>query len=461
MTRIFYEVIDGLYHRAAPLARRWLPASLKRRLFGVVGRIETQLERHRAQQQPPNLSAQAPLLPAETFTGSVVLANNALAWGGAERQLVNTMLGLEARLNEPVILLCQKLGEHTDYDFYKPALATVRGQVRNMSAPTDANALLIHGGQNIRDAIEWLPPDVRERIHCLASDFLALRPRAVHAWQDAMSIEAGYAAALVGVPRIILAARNLAPTNFAYHRPYMRAAYLQLAAHPKVRMLNNSKAGAKSYAAWLGLPQEHIHVLRNGYNFSQPLTEPAFALRAKFNIPATAPLIGSVFRFYDEKRPLLWIEVAARIAAKMPDAHFIVFGTGPLLPDARAAAAFRGFAARLHTPGAAPDAAAMMPAFDVFLLTSKHEGTPNVVLEASACGVPVVATAAGGTAETILDGVTGRVATNDSAENLAAHVLAILSDASFRETCAQKGPAFVKERFGLDRMIDETLAAYR
>lgn len=459
MTRFFYDLAGAVYDRAAPLARRWLPAPIKRRLFGLVGGIEACLEHGRSRPPAPNLAAARPRLAPSAFTGPIVLVNNALAWGGAERQLINTILGLEMRLGEPVTLLCQKLGEHADYDFYRPALVEMRGPARNMGSLSDAYAQLSsEDAASIDDMIAWLPVDVRDRIVQLTGDFLALKPRIVHAWQDALSIEAGYAAALAGVPRIVLSGRNLTPTRFAYHRPYMREAYAQLAAHPNVRMLNNSEAGARDYTAWLGLPAGRIRVLRNGFDFDA-LGDPA-PICARYGIPPEAPIIGSVFRFYEEKRPLLWIEAAAHIAAARPDAHFIVFGIGPLLTEARALAALRGFSARLHTPGAAPDAATQAAAFDVFMLTSKHEGTPNVVLEASAHGVPVVITDAGGAAEAVLEGMTGYV-TDDQPAALAARVLTILDDDQFRARCAEGGPAFVRARFGLDRMIDETLDVYR
>ena len=53
-------------------------------------------------------------------------------------------------------------------------------------------------------------------------------------------------------------------------------------------------------------------------------------LRAEWHIPVNVPLIGGMFRFREEKRPLLWIEVAAQIAHVVPDVHFIIFGEGPM-----------------------------------------------------------------------------------------------------------------------------------
>jgi glycosyltransferase involved in cell wall biosynthesis len=466
MALFLVRLADAAYEHVSPIARRWLPASVKRRFFGLVGAIEVALAAGRTRAPIRPLRDAAPLLGPHAFAdGPILLVNNGLAWGGAERQLVNTILGLEARQDRPLRLICQKLGEQADYDFYLPALSTTRCAPRNMATFSEARARLssefgADTMQSSDETIAWLPTDVRERIVSLMCDIATLRPAVVHAWQDALSIEAGYAAALVGVPRIVLSARNLAPTNFAYHRPYMRDAYLQLVQCRNVVLLNNSEAGAASYAHWLGLEAERIQVLRNGLDFSAIQGGDRTEIRAALAIPPDAPVIGSVFRFYEEKRPMLWIDTAAQIAAALPEAHFVVYGAGPLLADARARAQRLGISERLHTPGAASNAASAIVAFDLFLLTSMHEGTPNVILEASALGAPVVATAAGGSVEAVLDSVTGRVLDADHPEPLADAALALLRDASFRARCVSEAPRFMQERFGLARMIDETCTIY-
>ena len=97
-----------------------------------------------------------------------------------------------------------------------------------------------------------------------AGEFAVQRPRVVHGWQDGVGLAAGFAALAVGVPRIIVAGRNVRPANFSYYRPYMHAAYRLLAAEPRVILCNNSEAGARDYAAWLGIDPARIEVVRNG-----------------------------------------------------------------------------------------------------------------------------------------------------------------------------------------------------
>jgi glycosyltransferase involved in cell wall biosynthesis len=203
--------------------------------------------------------------------------------------------------------------------------------------------------------------------------------------------------------------------------------------------------------------------LRNGIDplaFTPPSSGTRERLRAELGIPETAPVVGSVFRLYDEKQPLLWVETAALVAATRPDCHFVIVGTGPLRGAVLNRAREGGFAKRLHCLGASTETAKCLSLFDVFLLTSRFEGTPNVVLEASLAGVPVVATAAGGTAETIEDGVTGIVMHGGTAATIAARLLEVLDNAAWRAAAGAAGPAFVNRCFGLERMVRETLAVY-
>jgi cyclopropane fatty-acyl-phospholipid synthase-like methyltransferase len=253
-----------------PAARRMLPESLKERLAPVL----ISLEKRRASLAARShvkiaLVTARPLLHQDAFSGGpVVLVNNALAWGGVERQVVNTLKGLEARTSRPLHLLCLKLGNGPDYDFYAPALEQARCEVRNVVPARPLRDVLAgHDGRDaaaIASLFSWMPPDVQEDLVRFLDDFLRLRPSVVHAWQDGVSLAAGFAARIAGVPRIIVSSRNMNPTNFAYFRPYMRRAYREIAGCPDIVMLNNSEAGARDYAEWLDIPASRWGVIRNG-----------------------------------------------------------------------------------------------------------------------------------------------------------------------------------------------------
>jgi len=456
---------------AIRIGRCIVPRSLRPRLAWIIHTVE-RLTVPSMQtifiERPVSLASISPLAAAETFTGPPLLVNNALAWGGVERQIVYTLLGLGKRLQRAPGLLCLRLGTEPSYDFYKSALVSYKGLVRNVIDVDAAQAQLAaeltpQQQDQIEGCIGWLPKDVHGEIIRFLADILRLKPAVVHAWQDSISITAGYAAKIAGVPRVIVAGRNVAPIHFSYHREHMRLAYTDLAGCDHVVLLNNSAAGARSYAKWLGVPKSRFLILRNGIDVNE-IARPAAAataeLRGKLGIPPEAPIVGSIFRFYSEKRPLLWVEVAREIARHRSDVHFVVFGTGPLVEQCRRRAHRFGFANRLHFPGTIANSALGMSLFDVFVLTSQFEGTPNVVLEASLLGIPVIAADSGGTAETIEPDVSGFVVGSDQPAEFARHALRALTDKSFRHRVAEKAPAFILERFGLDRMIEETSQLY-
>ena len=126
-----------------------------------------------------------------------------------------------------------------------------------------------------------------------------------------------------------------------------------------------------------------------------------------------------------------------------------------------AAAARRlGLAGRLRMPGVTSAPFSALSAMDAVLLTSRWEGTSNVALEAQGCGVPVIATRAGGSAEAIAHGETGWIVDTSDASTIAERVVATLDDGAVRHRLRTAGPRFIAERFGLERMIDETLRIY-
>jgi glycosyltransferase involved in cell wall biosynthesis len=297
----------------------------------------------------------------------------------------------------------------------------------------------------------------------LYREFVDLKPAIVHAWLDRSSVRAGLAAVLAGVPKIILSGRNLNPSHFFFFAPYLLPAYQALAQQVRVTLVNNSEAGADDYAQWIGVGREHFRVVRNGVDFeafARPSPEAIAAARASLGAPPGVPLVGSLFRFSPEKRPELWIETAAHIGAARQDCRFALFGMGALRDDMAALAAKSGLADRLAIRDVTPEPLVALAAFDACLLTSGAEGTPNVALEAQWLGIPVIATAGGGTREALDLGASGWLLEAPDADALAQTVLQVLSDASLRATATVRGPAFVKRCFGMERMLRQTLDLY-
>jgi glycosyltransferase involved in cell wall biosynthesis len=397
---------------------------------------------------------------------SITLVIGTLGPGGSERQAVTTLKGLASHGYCDLALLCNRLDRPVER-FYSHLLEGCSISISELyQGLRDAN----HGEDNkalacagLKVLMEKLPAELKD-IPWYAQEFLATRPRVVHVWLDYTNVKAGLAAALIGIPRIVLSTRSVAPNNFALFQPYMREAYRVLAADPTVCLLNNSQAGARDYERWLGLPRGTFRVVRNGFDFSglevAEKREGAQQFRTRHGIPIEGPLVGSVLRFSEEKRPLLWVEVAARVAERRPDVRFLMVGDGPLREEAHWRALGYGLGDRIVMPGNEKDVAVAIAAMDVFLLTSRLEGFPNVLIEAQALGVPVITTDAGGAAETLIQGRTGYAIFPHSTELLADAVLQILGDRPWREAARQAAHRFVRERFSMSEMVDRTLDAY-
>ena len=395
----------------------------------------------------------------------VLLVNAGLAAGGAERQIVNTLVGLKASgLCESVSLLAEYIDHAPNLDFFLHELEAADIEVsqveHNISLSDDG---LSSVPPEVADLLADIAPGLIEEILNLVEEFRSRRPEVVHAWQDSSSIKVGIAAVIAGVPRIVLASRNVTPRNFAYYQDYMQPAYRALASLACVRFLNNSEAGAVDYTQWLGLPRERFVVVRNGVDLGYLKRVDRKAIsdyRQSLGIPENAQVVGSVFRFWAEKRPMLWLKAAALVAKRYPDVHFLVVGEGPMRREMEAFINNNGLKGRVHLPGARPEVATPLSAMNIFVLTSEFEGTPNVVLEAQWLGLPIVSTDAGGTREAFVHGETGLLATTATAEDLSALVMQCLSTQTIRAEAATKGPTFVEREFGVSRMIQETLTLY-
>jgi glycosyltransferase involved in cell wall biosynthesis len=409
------------------------------------------------------LASGAPDRPEEAGASGILLVTQTLLAGGSERQVVNTALGLSRRTSEPVGILCAAGAAKADR-FHQWRLADSNVLVTDLPARPSTP---LPPALDARLAELWVeigPSDgLIDTIIRLTAELIARKPRVVHAWLDAINIAAGFAAMLAGVPRIVLSTRSLSPLHYPFLQPYMRPGYRHLRRIEGVQIVSNSEAGARDYARWLKVLPRSISVIRNGIDAAEidaVTTEQIDAYRTKIGLARHTPVVGGVFRLYEEKRPLLWAEVAAVLAKARPDVAFLIVGDGPMREEVRKFAEREGFSQRLHMPGAEPTAAVAIAAMTCLLLTSRVEGLPNVLLEAQAAGVPVVTSDVGGAVEATEHRRCGWVVSGRDPRRYGDRILAVLGDADWRDNARHYGRRLIADRFGLDRMIDETVDLY-
>jgi glycosyltransferase involved in cell wall biosynthesis len=204
-----------------------------------------------------------------------------------------------------------------------------------------------------------------------------------------------------------------------------------------------------------------VHVIHNGFDFpTEAAPGEREAMRSAHDIPPDSPVVGSIMRFSEEKRPQLLIDVARILHRSDPRLRFLVFGDGPMLQHMRTYAASCGLSDVLKLPGLTTNAWVALAAMDVFVLTSRMEGLPNVLIEAQASGLPVVCTGVGGMEETFIDGETGFSVRDATAGTLADAVSRLIREPELRRRMSEAASAHARASFGIETMLDQTSKAY-
>lgn len=187
-------------------------------------------------------------------------------------------------------------------------------------------------------------------------------------------------------------------------------------------------------------------------------------LKKESGFPEDAFVIGTVGRIQDVKNHAGLIDAFIRLRELLPEQkqrlRLAIIGDGPLLSTLRAKVQDAGIAELVWLPGAREDIADVMPFFSLFAMTSIAEGTPVVILEAMASGLPVVATKVGGIPEVVIDNQTGKLVNaadpNAFAQALSAYLLA-------PEILAQQGAAGrqrVEEIYSIEAMLGSYAGLY-
>jgi glycosyltransferase involved in cell wall biosynthesis len=200
-------------------------------------------------------------------------------------------------------------------------------------------------------------------------------------------------------------------------------------------------------------PAEKVNTIYNGVDCDRFAPQEASAIRRELNIASDAPVVGILAALRPEKNHELFLAGAKEIRQAIPAAQFIVVGDGPKRPELEQLAADLGIADAVHFVGSRSDVPALLAACDVVALTSHNEASPVSILEALACGKPVVASNVGSVRETVVDGETGRLF---PAGDLAAFVGAtveILKSPAERQRLGAEGRRRVEARWSLDAMV--------
>jgi glycosyltransferase involved in cell wall biosynthesis len=316
-----------------------------------------------------------------------------------------------------------------------PAYGAVERYVEAIARAVREETVLVHPGipelrrLPVRSVELENPP-----LTTLARLLRGLRPRLVHVtdvWPQAL-----VAARLARVPRLLVTHHTPELPRRDNHagRVWPRLGWL---ARPEVIYTSEADQERDS--------RRPSHVIALGIDLDRfEGAQPA--------LRSDRPLVGNVARLAPQKDHRTLVE-AARL---VPEADFVVAGDGELREELERQAE----GSNVRFLGARDDVPALLASFDVFAFPSLFEGLCLAVIEAQAAGVPVVATPVGGIRETVVDGETGLLVPTRNPAALAAAIRRLLEDRPAAEAMAAEARRRVRERFSVERLIEETLRLY-
>lgn len=235
----------------------------------------------------------------------------------------------------------------------------------------------------------------------------------------------------------------------------------RLSAWRPATVIANSEAAARNAAADRSpLRPRRVWVVPNAVDTDAYV--PASRVDADVDDRAgrTVRLVG-VGRLVPEKRWPWLLAVLAGLDPAGPAWHLDICGEGSERPAIEAAVADLGLADRVTLLGHCDDVPARLAAGDLLVLGSQLEGTPNVVAEALSAGIPVLSTDVGDVDQLVDHGVEGFLVRPDDADAFRKHLGELLDDPRLRRTMGDRGRRRMVRERGPERLLDDTLRAYR
>jgi glycosyltransferase involved in cell wall biosynthesis len=216
------------------------------------------------------------------------------------------------------------------------------------------------------------------------------------------------------------------------------------------RQLLAKKYGVKERRIWIippGLPVDRF-----------PPAPPAEARRL-LGLDEGSFVVGTVGRISRQKRHDLLIEACAQVATGKPETRLVILGDGELRKETERLAAER-LPGRVLFAGHRSDVPALLPAFDVFCLSSDYEGLPFAILEAMAMGRAIVTTDVQGAGEAVRNEQEGLLVPAGEPGPLATAILRLGRDRAFAERLGERARERFLSTFTADRMVARTVQLY-
>lgn len=368
--------------------------------------------------------------PGEPLPLRVALVLPSLMVGGAEHHAVKLCRALDRQAIEPSIVLLR------------------RGLPQELAPllPADLPVLVAPVGRRDPRLVPWLAQQMRARQIQVAQSFLW--------YADAIA-----SAAALLAPGLHLVCSERGDRSTDYHTATRRAYDRLITFRRASNIAANSQFGA-SLLIRLGALPDRVSVIANGVDMAAAaLAEPA-PLRDMLGWPATAHVVASVSRQVDGKGLDTLIQAVARTGGA--DVRVAMIGGGPLRPALEALARRLGVQERVAFLGQRSPAIPFLKACDSAVqLSEETEHCSNSIIEAMACGRPVVATAVGGNPELVTDGRTGILVPPRDPAAVAAALLRLATDPAAAARMGARGQEAAGRRYSMDAVAAAYTALWR
>ena len=358
--------------------------------------------------------------------------------GGAERQLVRLINGLDKSRFQPSLICLFGAGPLQAELDEGVTVASLRlpSLRRNSRRNAVTTAIRLLGA--VRRDIRRQKPDI------------------VHAYMMTAYVLAAVAGRAAGT-RIIIGARRGLVTHQEY--PYRRWRVFARTANRLIDFhLCNSEAVRQLAVSQEGIPVEKTGVIHNGLDFD--VQSAPVGLDPEWEVGPGDGCAAMVANFHAYKGHLDVLAAVRLVVGRYPRFKLILFGDGAERTAIERYVQEHHLASNVVLAGARLDAANLLSAFDFSVLNSTQESFPNALMESMARGVPVISTRVGGVPELVRDGVDGILVESGNPEQLATAMLELLDDAEKRGAMGEMGRARIQSDFSVRSMITRTEAVY-
>ena len=279
----------------------------------------------------------------------------------------------------------------------------------------------------------------------------------VDAWLVPAYTFAGMVQALARVPVLVAGRRSTIDVNRT--RTWSREAAGRFAMRGVDAVVANSQAAANDAIAIERIDPARVHVIRNAVVPVETTDGDRLRLRRAWGFLPQDVVVGCVGNFKPGKGQQMLIEIASDLRERCPSLRYCFVGDGPLRGWLEVEIRRRGLGGTVALHSGERDARSVYGAFDIAVQASDSEGLPNAVLEAGAAGLPIAATAVGGTTEILTDGVNGLLVPKGDRPALLDAVQRLAVDPELRLRLGSAARARAME-FSPAKLADETARLY-